>query len=172
MADDHFEQFPLWIPAIATLHTLSIYALGAIILSGLGSWAFILYLGFCLYVEFAILRKSCIHCYYHGKWCGLGRGKICALFFAKGDPERFIKREITWKALIPDMLVLLVPLAAGIVLLIPQFSLLRLGLILLLIAIAMGGNAMIRGSLVCKFCRQRTLGCPAEKFFSASARNP
>jgi len=27
------------------------------------------------------------------------------------------------------------------------------------------GNSYVRGSLACKFCRQRQLGCPAEKMF-------
>jgi len=29
-----------------------------------------------------------------------------------------------------------------------------------------GGTAMIRGNLVCKYCKQREIGCPAEKLFN------
>jgi hypothetical protein len=35
----------------------------------------------------------------------------------------------------------------------------------LLAALSLGGNSFVRTRIVCKYCRQREIGCPAEKFF-------
>jgi hypothetical protein len=32
--------------------------------------------------------------------------------------------------------------------------------------LSMGGNAMLRGSLACKYCKQKELGCKAEQLFN------
>jgi len=36
----------------------------------------------------------------------------------------------------------------------------------MLILLTSAGNSYIRGSLACKYCQQRELGCPAEKLFN------
>ena len=80
-------------------------------------------------------------------------------------PEKFIQKKITWKAILPDFLVFVVPLLVGIFLLILDFNWLLLALLIILFLLGFGGNGFIRGSLVCKFCKQRELGCPAEQLF-------
>ena len=41
--------------------------------------------------------------------------------------------------------------------------------VVLIILLTTLGNAIVRGSLACKHCMQRELGCPAEKLFSKEA---
>lgn len=161
-----YEDFPFWIPLLSCALALSVYALGAYIFSFLGILFAVFYLIFCLWIELGILRKSCVSCYYYGKLCGLGRGKLCALFFKKGNPKEFAEREISWKDLLPDFLVLIFPLTGGIIILIRDFTWLILALMVILAILSMAGNALIRGSLACKYCKQRELGCPAEQLFS------
>ncbi|MFA6419159.1 MAG: hypothetical protein WCW67_08525, partial [Candidatus Margulisiibacteriota bacterium] len=67
-----FENYPLFIPALSILLSLTIYALGATILSSFGRIAVILYLLFCLWSEYRVLVFSCRSCYYYGKLCGPG----------------------------------------------------------------------------------------------------
>ena len=67
-----FDSFPAWMALVGLGVAVAIYVLGAYILSGFGLLAWVLYLGYCALVELAILRKSCVHCYYYGKVCGLG----------------------------------------------------------------------------------------------------
>ena len=165
-----YENFPVWIPLLSCVHSIAIYALGAFIFYLLTFLLTIFYLLFCLWIEFRILQKSCVNCYYYGKICGLGRGKLSPLFFKKGSPERFIKTEISWKDLIPDFLVLIFPLVGGIIALIVDFTWLILVLMVVLAVLSLWGNAMIRGSLACKYCKQKELGCPAEQLFSKSAK--
>ena len=165
-----YENFPIWIPLLSCVLSLSIYALGAYIFWLLGIAFIILYIIFCLWIELRILKLSCVKCYYYGKICGLGRGKLCALLFKKGNPEGFIEKAIAWKDLIPDFMVLIFPLIGGIIILIRDFNWLILVLMVILVMLSMAGNAVIRGSLACKYCKQKELGCPAEQLFNKGAK--
>ena len=166
-----YENFPPCIPFLSCVLSISIYALGAYIFSQLDFFFTVLYLMFCLWIELKILKGSCVNCYYYGKTCGLGRGKLCALFYKKGNPEEFAKKEISWKDLIPDFMVLIFPLVGGIIVLIRGFTWLILALMVGLAILWLGGNALIRGSLACKYCKQKELtGCPAEQLFNKSAK--
>jgi len=67
--------------------------------------------------------------------------------------------------LIPDFLVSLIPLAAGVYIIIRSFSLYILGLIIVLLILAFPLTGYIRGSIACKFCRQKEDGCGAIQLF-------
>ena len=94
------------------------------------------------------------------------KGKIAPLFTKKGDPKNFVEKDVSWYQLLPDFLVVIFPIVGGIIILISDFSWILLGLIILLFVLYFGGTAITRGSLACKYCKQRQLGCPAEKLFS------
>jgi hypothetical protein len=161
-----YENFPLWMPLMAVILSLATYGIGAYILAGFGVIFAVLYLLYCLWIELSVLRKSCVSCYYYGKTCGLGKGKLCARFFKKGEPANFTEREITGLDLLPDFLVSVIPLIGGIILLVTDFSWLLVALVVLLVLLGFGGTAIVRGSFACKYCKQREIGCPAEKLFS------
>ena len=164
--EKRYENFPSWIVLLSNLVNLLIYGLGIYILLGFGwIWA-TFYLIYILVLEFRIMRYHCVDCYYRGKVCGFGKGLLSAFFFKKGEPARFCGKQMTWKNMIPDMLVSLIPTMAGIVLLILKFDMWTLIAILFLLILTTSGNALIRGKLTCKYCKQRDLGCPAEKLFS------
>lgn len=161
-----YENFPGWMVILSNFVAISIYATGAYILAGFGVFVSILYLLYCLWVEIGILRKSCVDCYYYGKMCGVGKGKLCSMFFKKGDPKLFIEKEITWSAVLPDFMIIIFPMVGGIILLVRDFSLFLLAIMVLLLLLFSGGNAVIRGSLMCKYCKQREIGCPADRLFN------
>jgi hypothetical protein len=125
----------------------------------------VLFVFYICLIEFRLLAKSCRYCYYYGKLCPFGKGKCCVLFFKKGDPERFVKTEITIKDIIPDFLTFIFPLIGGFVLLLSNFSWLVVALLAILVVLGFGGNAVVRGSFACKYCKQREIGCPAERLF-------
>lgn len=161
----YYEQYPLSFVLICNLLSLSIYGLGIYIIAQAGLLPLALYVLYILFLEYRLLRFSCRHCCYYGKMCAFGKGKLCSLFFKKGNPKVFLRTQITWKSLIPDLLVSLVPILAGIALLLTSFDWLLLGTIVLLFLLSSTGNAVVRGSLACKYCKQRKIGCPAEKLF-------
>src|SRR4030042_4570143 len=137
-----YESFPVWIAILANVVALSIYAIGAYILAGFTIFLVIPYLLYCLWVEIGVLRGSCVHCYYYGKVCGLGKGKLCSLLFKKGNPQRFAEREISWYHMLPDFIVSIIPLVGGFVLLVSDFSWLLLALLAILAMLSTGGNAV------------------------------
>lgn len=160
-----FENYPVRIVLLSAGFTLAIYALGVIILAHLAIWLSALYVVFCFALEYRLLRSACTHCYYYGKVCGFGKGKLCSLFFKQGDPRRFAARSISWAEILPDFLVFIIPLVVGIAVLIDNFDWLLVLALVILAALSFGGNAFIRGSVTCKHCQQREVGCPAEKLF-------
>jgi hypothetical protein len=68
--------------------------------------------------------------------------------------------------MLPDLLISLAPLITAIVLMIIEFDILLLFAALIILASTTLGNGYIRGTLTCKYCKQRELGCPAEKLFN------
>jgi hypothetical protein len=162
---ERYEQYPLWIVLLSNFVSISIYAIGGYIIYQLGFIWLVLYLLYVLLQEVRLLKGSCTNCYYYGKLCAFGQGRLSAVFFKKGNnPGRFTK-EMTWKDLLPDLLVSLVPILVGTGILIMNFNFLILLLVILLVVLTSAGNGFVRGTLACKFCKQRELGCPAEKLF-------
>ncbi|HII72624.1 TPA: hypothetical protein HA265_07745 [Candidatus Woesearchaeota archaeon] len=129
-----------------------------------------LYIIYILVLELRLMKSACVNCYYYGRYCAFGKGKISSLLFKRGDTHRFNKRKICWKDLVPDFLVTLVPLITGIVLLILDFDWLLLASVIALVVLASAGNGFVRRNLACKFCRQRKLGCPADQLFNRSKK--
>lgn len=164
------NNYPLWIPALSVLLSLAIYTIGAILFSFFGLTVVLLYLFFCLLTEYRVLEMSCRYCCYYGKLCGVGKGIIAPLFFKKGDPKVFLDKKIGWEELLPDICVFLLPVIGGIITLFFHFNFLTLGLIILIIILSLPGVGFLRTRLLCPNCKQRELGCPAEKFFGKSKK--
>lgn len=154
--------------ALSNLVSLSIYAIGSYVLWKLHPLAAVLYLVYCAYLEFRILRHSCSNCHYYGKVCCFGKGRVCSFFFQRGDPKRFVERKISWLDILPDFLVTIVPVVIGAALLIHDFSWIVLAAIVLLLILGFVGSAVIRGAFACKHCAQKDLGCPAVELFEKS----
>jgi hypothetical protein len=161
-----YEQFPGVIVLAANLLSLALYALGIFIISRTGVWFVLIYGLYCLWFEFRTLRRSCVNCYYYGKRCGLGKGIICSRLFKQGKNEEFSAHSFTWLDLLPDFVVIIIPLIFGIISLIQNFSWIILLALLILIILSTTGNAIIRGNFLCRYCRQRELGCLAQQLFS------
>lgn len=160
------DNFPIWIVILSNLVSILIYGSGFLITLRLGWIVAILYLVYILAFEYRLISKHCVNCYYWGKTCGFGKGRLSSLFFKRGDPLKFCANKMSWKDMIPDLLISLVPLIIGIVLMIIKFDFFLLFAAIVLIALTTIGNGFIRGNLTCRYCKQRELGCPAEKLFS------
>jgi hypothetical protein len=140
--------------------------LGFLVMYKIGLIFAFLYLAYILVLEIRLLKTHCVDCYYWGRNCGFGKGRISALFFKKGDVARFCSKGIKPTDMIPDLLASLIPVLTGIVLIIVKFDFLLLAAVLVLILLTTAGNGFIRGRLVCRYCKQRDLGCPAERMFN------
>ena len=161
-----FDNYPFWIVLLSNLLSIIIYGLGFYIMFRLSWMIAVVYLLYILAQEVRLIRNHCTSCFYYGKTCGFGKGRLSALIFKQGDPAKFCQNNFTWKDLIPDILVWTLPILVGIVVLILQFSLSILLAMILLFLFSSFGNQFIRGSLTCKYCKQMELGCPAEQLFN------
>lgn len=160
-----YEKYPAGIVIVSNLVQLSIYAAGAMLVSFFGLLWIALYIFFIVLLEIRLLGRHCTDCYYFGKICAFGKGRLSCLIFKKGDPERFSQKKIGWKDMIPDFLVTIIPLLAGIASLVIEFRWTTLFLIIILIILGFPGTAFVRGRLACSYCWQRETGCPALELF-------
>jgi hypothetical protein len=161
-----YENYPGWVVVLSNLNQILSYGLGFLVMYKIGLIFAFLYLAYILVLEIRLLKTHCVDCYYWGRNCGFGKGRISALFFKKGDVARFCSKGIKPTDMIPDLLASLIPVLTGIVLIIVKFDFLLLAAVLVLILLTTAGNGFIRGRLVCRYCKQRDLGCPAERMFN------
>ena len=165
-----YDNYPATIVIVSNGVSFLIYAIGAFILYRFSPIWVICYLLFILLLEFRLLGRHCVDCYYYGRTCAFGKGRLSSLFFQRGNPEKFRRMTISWKDIVPDFLVFIVPVLAGVMLLVQEFSWTVLMLITTLFLLGFLGNALVRGHLACRYCNQRALGCPAEQLFNKNRK--
>jgi amino acid transporter len=164
-----YENYPVRIIILSNTVSILIYLLGFMITLSLSWVAAILYSVFILFQEYKLVCKQCVNCYYWGKSCAFGKGRLSSVICKRGDISKFSEKIFKWEDLIPDLLVSLIPLITALVLLIIKFNLLLLLSMIFLIALTTIGNSYVRGKLACKYCKQREIGCPAEQLFNKSS---
>jgi len=116
----------------------------------------VLYALFLIIMFLFILRKHlCTHCYYYGKRCSTGWGKLSAFMFKKnsGNYKLGIKLAgITW------MLATLIPVIGILVSLILKFSI--FSLVIFILFILLTPVNFITHKKACEKCKMRFI-CPA-----------
>jgi hypothetical protein len=161
-----YENYPIGIVILSNFVSIAIYVLGFLIISKTG-WIFaFIYLLYILILELRLIKNHCTKCFYWGKTCGFGKGRLSAFLFKKGDSSKFCSKNMTWKDMIPDILVSLIPLLTGIIVLIFNFDFILLFALLLLLILTTSGNGFIRGKLTCEYYKQKETCCSAYELFN------
>ncbi|MCD4730114.1 MAG: hypothetical protein K8R74_05915 [Bacteroidales bacterium] len=162
-----YDKYPLWIVAIVNILMLAVYVAGAYITFKLSLITGILYTIYIFLLEYYNIKEGCTCCCYYGKECAFGKGIIASKLFRKEDPNKFSERELSFKDLIPQILVFLIPLIIGTALLVARgFDLLILVTTIYPIFSYFCLNQIIYGKLACPHCKQGNIYCPALKFFT------
>ena len=164
-ANECHDSYPWWIVVLSNLVSVAIYGLGAYIIYQAGWIYMTIYLAFILILDIRLLKGHCVNCYYYGKACAFGKGRVSDAFFKRGDPACFSEKHMTWWDMVPDILVGLIPVIVGSVLLVRDFSWIILAAMLGLLLLATLGNSAVRSTLACRRCKQQELGCPAQELF-------
>lgn len=130
---------------------------------GLGTliaWAFHpiagwLYLAFAVIMVGPVLRKLlCANCYYYGKRCFMGWGKIVPLFFKKGNIENFNKGTGQGIALVTYNALTIVPIILIIISMVLDFEVIKVvALALFLLIYFLKGNVVYKKA--CSRCKMR-----------------
>jgi hypothetical protein len=134
-------------------------ALGTIacwFLHPLAGW---LYLAAALIMVGVVLRKLvCTNCYYYGKLCGTGWGKLAALFFKEGEMEKF-SASIGIK-LAPGVygLLSLIPTVLVVISIVREFTVLKIIILALLLLVTVYSGFLSRKK-GCANCKMK-LVCP------------
>lgn len=68
--------------------------------------------------------------------------------------------------MIPEMLVVIVPVILGIILLVQEFQWWILALIVIDLILTSWGNGFVRNKLTCPRCKQGEICCPAREMFN------
>ncbi len=72
--------------------------------------------------------------------------------------------------MVPDLLAFIIPLLAGIILILQKFTWVIPVLVAALFLLSFPGTAYVRTKLACRYCKQREIGCPAERLFDSSEK--
>lgn len=159
LAEQGLEEYPKAGIILANLAMVLWLVLGTI-----ASWFFspvaaALYaLVAVLMVFFALRKLVCTNCYYYGKWCGTGWGKLAALFFKKGNIDNFSRSIGIKLAPLTYGLLSLIPLVFGVIAIIREFTVPGVSVLVLLLLVSFYSGAVSRGK-ACVNCKMRTI-CP------------
>jgi len=157
--ENGLEEHPKSIAVICNLIMLLWISLGTV-----ACWFFNpivagVYLAFAVVMVFIVLRKLvCTNCYYYGKWCPIGWGKLSALFFRKGSIEKFSTGIGVKLAPLTYGLLTLIPLVLIIISIIREFTVVKAAVLVLLILVSIYSGAVSRKNS-CMKCKMRLI-CP------------
>ena len=118
-----------------------------------------LYLAAAVAMVFVVLRKLvCTNCYYYGKRCHIGWGKLSAMLFRQGSIEKFSTSVGVKLAPVTYGLMTLIPLALIIVALVQEVTAPKVVILVLVLLISAYSGAFSRKKS-CATCKMRLI-CP------------
>jgi hypothetical protein len=171
MSERTYESYPFSIFFIASLTSLLNYLLGALIFYLAGGVVLgIAYLVIAFISLALAMRFRCAYCYYHGRRCPTGLGILAGLLFRQRDNVQFANPKNITPVAIVSFSVLFLPLIAGIVYLLFDFTLIMLVSLLLYLMIAVVLGFSLRKNYICKHCKQGDLACPAYEGMKGTAK--
>jgi hypothetical protein len=153
------EEYPKAGIILSNLVMIFWIALGTIacwFLYPLVAW---IYLAFAMIMVFVILRKLvCTNCYYYGKWCCIGWGKLSTLFFKTGNIEKFNTSVGLKLAPLTYGLLTIIPLILIVISFFRGFSISKVIVLILLLLISFYSGTLSRKK-ACANCKMRLI-CP------------
>jgi len=157
------ENYPKHIIVFRWIILLIAFALGIYILLGLNDALAIIYVIYSVIALNLILPLSrCVSCFYHGKVCNTGWGKIAGYLFEKGDESKYVD---DYNYAIFLHLLWVVPLLVAFLQLVRKRNILALSIFLIYIFILFVEKIILK-KMCCKRCHQREF-CPALPFRKA-----
>ncbi len=157
--DGGLEEYPISTVIIENTLMLLWLLIGSYLcgtISPLTGW---IYLGFGLSMVLVVMRiLVCGNCYYHGKICHTGWGKLSALYCKQGDIRQFGCGA--GGAIVPGFYgsMALLPVVLGIISLVQSFSILNLAIMLSFIVIVILSSHTFRKK-ACVQCKMKDI-CP------------
>jgi hypothetical protein len=154
------HSYPKPVIVIRWIVLAGAFGLGIYILTSIKELLGLVYVVYSLVALTLILPLSrCASCFYHGKACNTGWGKVAAYLFPKGDESKFVDN---YDYSIFIHLLWIIPLLASLFQLLRERSLLFLIILLAYVLVLLLEKITLK-KLACSRCRQREF-CPAVPF--------
>ena len=154
------ENYPKHVIIIRWIVLSIAFGLGIYILLGFHYMLAIIYIIYSVITLTLILPLSrCVSCFYHGKLCNTGWGKIAAYLFKKGDESKYVEH---YNYAIFLHLLWLIPLLVALLQSVRQRDLFALSIFVIYLFILFVEKIILK-KLCCKRCHQREF-CPAVPF--------
>jgi hypothetical protein len=153
------EEYPLGQAIFANIVMILWTVLGAV-----ACWFFypllgLIYLVLALVMVYVVLRKLvCPNCYYHGKCCHIGWGKLSSFLFKKGNIENFSTNFSLKIAPLSYWLLTLIPLILIVISVFQEFLVSKVVILVILLAILFYSGTISRKK-ACVPCKMRLI-CP------------
>lgn len=155
-----YENYPKPIIIIRWLILVTAFVLGIYVLFEIHYTFAIIYVIYSVVALTLILPLSrCASCFYHGKLCNTGWGKIAAYLFKKGDESRYVDYYNYATFL---HLLWLVPLLVALLQLVRRRDIFVLSIFVLYLLILFIEKVVLK-KLCCRRCHQKEF-CPALPF--------
>ena len=160
-----YEQGPEEAPGLRVFFSNFLFALwfavGTFLCAALHPYIGLAYLIVAMSMVTVVMRKLvCTNCWYYGKWCSTGWGKLASLMFSKGDESKF--RTSIGVRMAPAVygLLALVPLVLGTIAVIisPEQREVRIAALVGLVAVTFYSGYIARKK-TCSTCRMNE-HCP------------
>ncbi len=157
--DEGLEEYPMSVVLIENLVLAIWILLGTIVILQESLIIGVFYVAGALLMILVVMRKIiCTHCYYYGKRCHVGWGKISSLLFKKGNIETFSTCSGQKVAPLLFMLLALIPMLFGIGSLVRDFRIYKLVLVALLLSAILYSTIVTRKKS-CGSCKVKLI-CP------------
>jgi hypothetical protein len=154
------ENYPKHIIVIRWIILLIAFALGIYVLLDLHHMLAIVYILYSVIALTLILPLSrCVSCFYHGKLCNTGWGRVAFYLFKKGDESKYVEH---YNYAIFLHLLWLFPLLVALLQLVRKRDVLALSILVIYLFILFVEKIVLK-KLCCKRCHQKEF-CPALPF--------
>ncbi|MGB2696747.1 MAG: hypothetical protein WBD28_02670 [Candidatus Zixiibacteriota bacterium] len=155
-----YENYPLPIVLIRWLFLGAAFVLGIYILfqfKDILAYIYIFYGALCLMLILPLSR--CVYCYYHGRVCDCGFGKVASYLFPKNDEAQYSSRYVYFALTYP---IWLFPAFLGFIQILRQRSLKALIVFLAFLLVLFLERVFLKIA-GCRNCHQRKT-CPGVPF--------
>jgi len=149
------ESFPIWWIVLENIGFILNWGIGFILLwpfkyhnISIVSW---FYLIIIIIVQILLKKHNCSGCYYYGKWCHLGWGKLASLLFKQDSGNLKIGTRLSLSYILQLPVILIAALMASFVY---GFNLLNIILLIIFVILNVLQGAVLRKKC-CAVCKAR-----------------
>ena len=148
------ETFPLWWIALENIGFLLNWGIAFVLLlpfsyDGIPVVSYC-YLAILVIIQVLLKKHNCSGCFYYGKWCHLGWGKLSCLFFKQDSGDAGIGMKLSLSYILQLPVILIAALVAGFL-----YGFTRINVVLLIVFVIINSLQGFLRKKTCAVCKAR-----------------